>query len=481
MKKMVQPRRKHIIQLVVLAVFISFLTTTVISVHSLDSLIRHNAQSLTNLLSSSIYDAVRNSVLKPSMVARLISGDSFLVNLLRVEQSYSEDYIAFRLQTYLTGIRKSIDFDSAFLVPTDGHHLFGLNAEVRQLDPDNAQDAGYHTFISSGRTYLPVVQADPFCVDRKMFYIFSRIADEEGKVVGMCGVGIPLEKIQGVLDSFERKYNVRIHLIDWDEKSMLSTETSLSGIETVKDLPNAYQKERNFSYAENKHGGYVITRYLNIIGWFLVIRGEETEGNDAFTHLIVGNIVAIVVIFVLLFLAMHFLMRTERTHLENKAFTDELTGIVNRAGFAESLESKLQQDGEEGSLFLLDLDHFKEVNDNLGHPAGDALLKQTALNLKGQVRGSDLLARLGGDEFIVYFSGMCQYEIVAAKAEQIRKALIQRYVLPNGTTLTVSASIGIAICPVHGNTYKTLYQKADKALYSSKEQGRNCFTVLTLN
>ena len=90
-----------------------------------------------------------------------------------------------------------------------------------------------------------------------------------------------------------------------------------------------------------------------------------------------------------------------------------------------------------------------------GDPAGEALLKQTALNLR--LRGSNLLARSGGDECIVYFSGMRQYDLLTARAEQISKASISRYVLSNGTTPTLSTSIGI--CPVHGNSSRPFIRK----------------------
>ena len=472
-------RRKRVIQLAVLMVLVSFLTTTTLSVRSLDALIRSNAQSLTSLLSSSIYDAVRSDLTKPSMVARTISCDTFLINLLRIEQAYTEDYIAYRLNTYLTGIRKGIDFASAFIVPNAGRRLYGLDARVRQLDPQTvAQDAVFDKFISSGRPRVPVVHMDAFHPDRQMFFIFSRIADEEGKVVGMCGVGEPLEQIQGVLRGFEQKYGVQIRLVDWDERCMLSTTMPADGGKVVEGLPAGYRQHRDFVYAEDGRGGYVITRYLDEIGWFLVIRGEKTEGREAFSSLIVENIVAIVVIFSLLFIAMHFLMRSERMHLERKAFTDELTGIANRAGFEAALEQEFRRT-ERGALFILDLDHFKEVNDNLGHPEGDALLRRTAQNLKAVFRSSDIVARLGGDEFVVFAAEIQQTDLLAATAGRIREAVMQRYTLPGGQLLTVTASIGVALYPRYGSSYEMLYKNADAALYAAKEGGRDRFTIFT--
>ncbi|MBO4300603.1 MAG: GGDEF domain-containing protein, partial [Desulfovibrio sp.] len=177
--------------------------------------------------------------------------------------------------------------------------------------------------------------------------------------------------------------------------------------------------------------------------------------------------------------ATQFLVGSGFTHLERKAATDELTGIANRAGFEKSLEQSIARAPEGGALFLIDLDHFKDVNDSLGHPTGDALLKNTAATLKTIFRESDILARLGGDEFVVFAPSLNQRDIIASKAQNILKLVKTSYQLGDDRVLTVTASVGIALYPVHGADYKTLYKNADSALYSTKNRGRNDFTIYT--
>ncbi|MBQ9453434.1 MAG: GGDEF domain-containing protein [Desulfovibrio sp.] len=474
-------KRKRVIQLTVLMILISFLTTTLLSVRSLDSLIQKNEQSLTNLLSSGIHDAISSEVIKPCMVARTISSDAFLINLLRIEPTYSEDYIANRLNTYLSGIRKGIDFASAFIVSSAGRHIYGLEAKVRQQDPLNTpQDAQYEAFIRSGRPYLSVICPDPFQASQEMFFIYSRIRDEDGKVFGISGVGLPLTRIQDIMRNFELKYNVRICLMDWDEHIMLSSDMAHGTAQSTGiELPKDYQKHREYSYGADVFGGYVITRYLEEIGWFLVIQGEKAEGREEFSNLILENVIAIVVIFALLFIALHHLMRSERTHLEHRAFTDELTGIANRAGFENAFAQLHDQEEQPGALYILDLDHFKEVNDTLGHPVGDLLLQQTAKKIHALFRETDIVARLGGDEFLIFASGMQQTDLVVAKAQSLLTALRKQYTLEDGSLLTVTASIGVALYPAHGQIYEHLYKHADTALYTSKEKGRNRYTLFS--
>ena len=159
---------------------------------------------------------------------------------------------------------------------------------------------------------------------------------------------------------------------------------------------------------------------------------------------------------------------------------DALTGLPNRAFFLEQLE---QTDPYERrrrgafSILMLDLDRFKNVNDSLGHAAGDALLRQVALRLQSALRGSDVLARLGGDEFAIIQAG-CDDQRAGSidLATRISKLIAEPFLLP-GHRVEIGTSIGIAMAPEHGSDQEQLLKKADLALYRSKSAGRNCYTV----
>jgi diguanylate cyclase (GGDEF)-like protein len=162
------------------------------------------------------------------------------------------------------------------------------------------------------------------------------------------------------------------------------------------------------------------------------------------------------------------------------AQTDILTGLPNRAFFLEQLEavdSRVRQHGGTFSILMLDLDRFKNVNDSLGHAAGDALLRQAALRLKSTLRSSDVLARLGGDEFAI-IQAECddQRNDSINLAARISKLFTKPFPLP-GHQVEVGTSIGIALAPENGSNQEQLLKKADLALYRSKSAGRNCFTL----
>jgi diguanylate cyclase (GGDEF)-like protein len=155
------------------------------------------------------------------------------------------------------------------------------------------------------------------------------------------------------------------------------------------------------------------------------------------------------------------------------AHYDSLTGLPNRFLFNERLEYALTHEENGAGLMYLDLDHFKSINDTLGHPIGDKLLNAVALRLEACVRSGDLIARLGGDEFAVLVGGKNLGAI-----DQLAGRIIDAIGLPfliDGYEVMTGASIGIAYSPDHGDTPEILLKNADLALYAAKADGRSRF------
>jgi len=172
---------------------------------------------------------------------------------------------------------------------------------------------------------------------------------------------------------------------------------------------------------------------------------------------------------------------TERKRLEEKirhlANHDALTGLPNRRLFMELLRFELAEahrNRRKVALLFLDLDHFKDVNDGLGHDAGDQLLRAVAERLKAAIRDSDAAARIGGDEFNIVLGGIEHREDVAGIARKILNSFKTTYAL-NGREVPVTVSIGISVYPDDSEEPDTLLRYADSALYNAKEAGRNTF------
>ena len=218
------------------------------------------------------------------------------------------------------------------------------------------------------------------------------------------------------------------------------------------------------------------------------VRAVPTAGGPLETTYDRAGAVLIVGMLLTLSLATYLMLasrNSRRLSLANRrvlelAQTDVLTGLPNRAFFLarlDELNSQLRDRGPTFSILMLDLDRFKNVNDSLGHGAGDALLRLVAQRLKSAVRATDVLARLGGDEFAIIQEDCedqraCSTELAA----RIAKLVAEPFLLP-GHRVEIGTSVGIAIAPDHGRDQEQLLKKADLALYRSKSAGRNCFTI----
>jgi diguanylate cyclase (GGDEF)-like protein len=172
---------------------------------------------------------------------------------------------------------------------------------------------------------------------------------------------------------------------------------------------------------------------------------------------------------------------TERKKAEARiaemATHDDLTGLANRSLFRERVEQALgraQRYGEPFALLMLDLDRFKPINDTLGHPVGDDVLKEIARRLRQCVRETDTVARLGGDEFAILQAQAMTEEEVGHLARRILQAIAEKLDI-KGHRIEIGTTIGAAFAPRDAADHDQLIAKADQALYEGKKSGRNCY------
>lgn len=165
--------------------------------------------------------------------------------------------------------------------------------------------------------------------------------------------------------------------------------------------------------------------------------------------------------------------------LQYSAEHDSLTSFFNKATTERLITDFLNTNLIKGglhALLMIDLDYFKAINDTFGHVFGDAVLSQTSMKIAAQFGDTDIVGRVGGDEFTVFMKNISSVNVALSKAKDVCTAVLETY-YHGDNALQLSVSIGISLCSEHGLTYKELYEKADSALYASKKNGRNQFSL----
>ncbi len=168
-----------------------------------------------------------------------------------------------------------------------------------------------------------------------------------------------------------------------------------------------------------------------------------------------------------------------QAELREQAIRDPLTGLYNRRYLSETIErdlARMKREKKPLSMIMMDIDHFKLINDSYGHQTGDLFLSQISLEIASRARSSDIACRYGGEELLLVLSGATPQDAFA-RAEEIRQACAEIYVMYRNKKLGLTLSMGIATYPMHGKTADEILSKADQAMYLSKQAGRNRSTI----
>lgn len=304
--------------------------------------------------------------------------------------------------------------------------------------------------------------ADVSALVRRMHVILSELIPARGLHLALChrdedGVSLPCE--------------------EWEADSTLRCEierlcAELVRVERAQLMSSAQAgptplRARTIERADGSWLGVSLRARGDVVGALLLRRADaasaDTQAEQEQLERISGPV------------AIAIERKQQEGRLRHMALYDSLTDLPNRDLLEDRLETaqrRARRNHQRVGVLFIDLDGFKEVNDKLGHAMGDALLRQVAARLRGCVRESDTLGRLGGDEFLAVLDGVDAPEHALVVAERIRAALSEPFDVAKHR-LSISSSIGVALCPDHGGDYQTLVRRADMAMYEAKAGGKN--------
>lgn len=271
---------------------------------------------------------------------------------------------------------------------------------------------------------------------------------------------------------------------DWSERNFFDAYGKVKYSKgSLEQMREDFQERSGGSIIVDNQGvgSYLAYEPLDCNDWVLcyVVSEEDAKASYVFiTHyeLLLG--LAFLAGVGALLLTMQRLNARDRRRLMQKAEEDPLTGLLNKESTARSITDWLNEERCKGFqvLLMVDLDHFKEINDTYGHATGDLVLKKAAQVLRGVFRETDIVGRVGGDEFMVFLKNVGNPEVVQRLMSTLNSR-IRSVTVDDLPKETLSCSIGAAFYPRHGKDFTLLYENADRALYEAKRAGRNGHAV----
>ncbi|MBF4694997.1 sensor domain-containing diguanylate cyclase [Fusibacter ferrireducens] len=466
-------KQKNQVSILISAIILlGILATLFLSYSTYSNIIRDDILNISKLSSTNIYSEIDNELTKPIFVGLTMANDSFVKNWLVQEETRSDSEII----SYLEGIRNKYHYHSVFLVSDSTKKYFHYNGLFKTITPEDAHDIWYYQFSNQNVLYLLDVDRDE--VDHQLLTIFvnCKISDSTGHQLGVTGVGVEMGYVQKLLSDFEKNYQLEAFLVD--ENGLVQAHTNAAYIENrnindeglYQDIgPSIYGKldSINVFDGEDSHSGqYVISHYIEELNWYLIVRKDTSILTKSFNEQLYYDFFIIVLVLASVILIVTKILKKHEDQLNQIALVDSLGILNNRKGFDHRLKDILAKSETLWSVFLMDLDHFKQVNDQHGHIQGDKVLKHV-MTISNSTLSEHLITRWGGDEFsgIIYTSGI--------EAETILENL--RQTIANDPMLikfNVTVSIGLSEATLL-DTEDTIIKRADKALYQAKSEGKN--------
>lgn len=464
-------KKNKLILIIALVILIGMSFLVTYNYASYSKIINDDVLNISKLTSTNIYSEINNELIKPIFVSLTMANDSFLIDWLENEDNRNEK----ELIEYLDGIERKYDYNSVFLVSNSTKNYYHYNGIFKKVSSEDAHDVWYFDFLNAEGSYDLDVDQDEVDNQELTIFVNSKIYDSKGNILGVTGVGVQMEYIQSMLREFEKNFDLEAFLVN--DAGLIQAHTNQSYIEKrnifeedeyIKYKKDIIDKKYDLmTFATESYFGnqYVITRYIDEFDWYLIVRSDARVLKKAFqTQAAIDIIILVLVIAIvsLIIMKMIFLFQRE---IIGMAKTDQLTGILNRRGFDEFLKDEISGDKKEFSLFIMDIDRFKDVNDSYGHLFGDQIIKEVASETKKTIGDKGTITRWGGDEFAGITREENPYDIL----ENLRKSIEQREIFKE---IGVTVTIGFTKCR-EIDTADAIVRRADRNMYKAKEEGRN--------
>lgn len=444
--------------------------------------ISENALPITG---DNVYSEIQKDILKPVVISAQMANDTFVRDwILNGEQDAS------LITKYLNVVKERNNAVTSFLVSNKSYKYYHSSGPLKTIQENEARDEWFFRVRSMKKTYETNVDIDMANHDNITIFTNYRVVDFNHNFIGVVGVGLTLDAMKNLISSYQKKFHRRIYFTDnkgnivlADAKGNFTNKNihKSEGISQVAKivLNNKSNLSLHLEYQFQNDRILLNSRYIPELDWHLLV--EQNLDNELLSlkQLLIINVIIYFSITLSIILITFLMMRRYQNRIEKFASTDQLTRLINRHAFDFVFQQAIldsDRTREPLCVALMNIDFFKQVNDQNGHLVGDHVLREIAMIAKRSLRESDVICRWGGEEFLILLKN-CSLEKSASIAETLRSTIeandFSRTTDLAKKRLSITVSIGVAQC-LHKELEDGVFERASTALYQAKDSGRNC-------
>jgi len=462
-----------------------FVFTTVAGyIVSRDTIQQGISEQTLPITGDNVYSEIQKDILRPVFVSSQMAHDTFVRDWIINGEDDQE-----QITKYLKEIKLKNKAISSFLISDKSRNYYYADGLLKQVKEGESRDAWFFRVKNLKSSYETNVDLDLANHDAVTIFVNYRIFDYHGQFIGATGIGLTLNTLKHLIDSYQKRFDRQIYFADRQGKITLAGSNfskqgenirTINGIGSIsaKILANNSSESMHLDYQGSNGMVLVNSRYITELGWHLLVEQDASSGMQPVHNVFLLNIGLSAAITILIMVMVLLTVRRYQKRLEKSATTDSLTNLLNRHAFDFVFQQSLldsERTRQPLCAILLDIDFFKKVNDKHGHLVGDHVLKEIAAIAKRSLRESDVICRWGGEEFLILLKN-CTLEKATSIAETLRNTIanndFSRTTDLTRTPLSVTVSMGVAECR-GSETEDSVFERADQALYQAKANGRN--------
>lgn len=481
---MLLKQKKYHIILTALLFFLSFAGTSYLSYfvakQAYFDFIRNESLPL---VSKRVYSDVQKDILPVFNVSQFMAHDAF------VHEWYDagEKDISL-MKDYLRKIHQKFGFTTAFFISENTHNYYHFQDKpIKKIHPNNANDQWYFNCKKTADSFCTNLDTDHRTNGDYVLFVNYKLTDSIGNkpsenFVGIIGVGLSLKVLHKHFLMYKKKYKRKAYFLNELGKQVIKHDYVFNINPKIATTVNTISKNTSTSEKQNiaiqeytnNEGKKVFAniRYIPELNWYLVVE-EAEQTQTKLRQSLFFNLATAVLMTLLLMLLMKVLFGKYHDSLHNMATRDWLTGLFNRQACDDILQNLMLKSNtttQPLSVLLLDVDHFKKINDNFGHANGDIVLKAIAKTINDSIGKQNYSCRWGGEEFLVILP-KTDIKTANEMAQSILSNVRQTKPI---TDASINLSVSCGACQMADDEpADLLFKRLDKALYKAKHHGRD--------